>query len=227
VVTLLFAVPVLAIALWRARAGSVPARLVVIGALGYVAYSYAIFAFTVAPNPATPLYLAILGLSAWALVLGIGRTGDLAALGVIVSRLPRRGSGIFLIAVPIVFGLLWASEIAAAVTADGPTESLARAGLPTNPIWALDLAFALPVAAYGGVRLLRDEARAVATALPALVFLVLIGLAVLGVFAYSAVDGEEVVLVPVVVVSVITLIAASLTFVALRPGPMAAPKQAA
>ncbi len=196
-----------------------------IGALGYVAYSYAIFAFTVAPNPATPLYLAILGLSAWALVLGIGRTGDPAALGAIASRLPRRGSGIFLIAVPIVFGLLWASEIAAAVTADGPTETLARAGLPTNPIWALDLAFALPVVAYGGVRLLRDDSRAAATALPALVFLVLIGLAVLGVFAYSAVDGEEVVLVPVIVVGIITLIAVSLTFVAVRPGHRATPDQ--
>ncbi|MFO7534057.1 MAG: hypothetical protein R6W93_16520 [Candidatus Limnocylindrales bacterium] len=219
VVTLLFAVPLLAIALWRVRGGSRSARMVVAGALGYVAYSYAIFAFSVAPNPATPLYLAILGLSAWALVLGIGRMGDPSALQEIVSRLPRRGSGIYLIAVAILFGLLWASEIAAAVTADGPTETLARAGLPTNPIWALDLAFALPVVAYGGVRLLRAEAGAAATALPALVFLALIGLAVLGVFAYSALDGEEVVLVPVVLVSIITLIAAGLVLLAhgIRP----------
>jgi hypothetical protein len=224
VVTLLFAVPLLAIALWRARAGSVPARLVVIGALGYVAYSYAIFAFSVAPNAATPLYLAILGLSAWALVLGIGHMGAPSALAEVVARLPRRGSGIFLIAVPILFGLLWASEIAAAITADGPAETLARAGLPTNPIWALDLAFALPVVAYGGVRLLRDDARAAATALPALVFLVLIGLAVLGVFAFSAADGEAVVLVPVILVSVITLIAVSLSFLALRVRPVAAPE---
>lgn len=223
VVTLLFAVPLLAVALWRVRAGSLGARMVVAGALGYVAYSYAIFAFSVAPNPATPLYLAILGLSAWALVLGAGRMGDPPALGEIVSRLPRRASGAFLLAVPILFGLLWASEIAAAVTADGPTETLARAGLPTNPIWALDLAFALPVVAYGGVRLLRDEAGAAATALPALVFLVLIGLAVLGVFAYSAVDGEEVALVPVVLVSIITLIAVGLTFLALRDRPVATP----
>jgi hypothetical protein len=37
---------------------------------------------------------------------------DPSALGEIVSRLPRRGSGIWLIALPILFGPLWTSESA-------------------------------------------------------------------------------------------------------------------
>jgi hypothetical protein len=62
---------------------------------------------------------------------------------------------------------------------------------------------------------------------PVLVFLVLIGLAVLGVFVYSALDGEEVVLVPVILVSIITLIAVGLTFLALRDRPATSSDQVA
>ena len=88
---------------------------------------------------------------------------------------------------------------------------MARLGLTTNPIWALDLAFALPVVAYGGIRLLRGEARALATALPGLVFLVLIGLAVLGVFARTPPPGRSSP-IPSLVIAAITLVAVLLAY---------------
>ncbi|HEY5473333.1 MAG TPA: hypothetical protein VIK32_09105, partial [Candidatus Limnocylindrales bacterium] len=50
-VTLLGAVPALALGLWRARAGSAGGRLVAVGALAYLAYSYAIYAFSVVIDP--------------------------------------------------------------------------------------------------------------------------------------------------------------------------------
>jgi len=59
-VTLLVAVPALALGLWRARRGSAGGRMVAIAALGYLAYSYAIFAFSVVINPLTPVHIAIL-----------------------------------------------------------------------------------------------------------------------------------------------------------------------
>jgi hypothetical protein len=71
-VTLFIAVPALAAGIWRAHAGSVGGRLVAIAALGYLSYSYAIYAFSVVIGPLTPVHIAILGLATWALVLAVG-----------------------------------------------------------------------------------------------------------------------------------------------------------
>src|SRR4051812_2074894 len=66
-VTLFAVAPVLALSLWRARRGSVLAWLTGLAALGYLVYNYAIFGFSVAINPMTPVHLAVLGISTWAL----------------------------------------------------------------------------------------------------------------------------------------------------------------
>ena len=216
-VTLVLAVPVLAASLWLARRPDPRWRLVATGALWYLAYSYAIFAFSVAPNELSLLYIAVLGLSVWALVLGIWHASDAGAMTSLAQRLPRSATVAYLIAVPVLFGLLWLGEIFAAATSEVPNEALLETGLPTNPIWALDLAFALPVVAYAGLRLLRRDARAMATALPALVFLALIGCAVLGVFVFDIAAGTELEPVPMIIVGTITLIAAALSILALLP----------
>ena len=75
-VTLLVAVPALAIGLWRAGAGSVGGRFVALAALGYLAYSYAIYAFSVVIDPLTPVHIAILGLATWSLVLTVFALDD-------------------------------------------------------------------------------------------------------------------------------------------------------
>ena len=64
-VTLLVAVPTLAIGLWRAGGGTVGGRFVALAALGYLAYSYAIYAFSVVIDPLTPVHIAIFGLATW------------------------------------------------------------------------------------------------------------------------------------------------------------------
>jgi hypothetical protein len=164
----------------------------------------------------TLLYIAVLALSAWSLVLGIGATGR-QPLTELSSRLPRRATALFLLAVPVIFGLLWLGEIARAASAAGQSEPLIELGLTTNPIWPLDLAFALPVVAYGGIRLLRSDARALATALPALAFLVLIGFAVLAVFVFDIAAGADPEPVPLVIVGTITAAALALGLTAMVP----------
>ncbi len=215
-VTLALAVPLLAAALWLARRGDVRTHLMAAGLLGYLAYSYAIFAFSVAPNALTPLYIATLGLSAWSLVLRLS-VRDERSLVDLSPRLPTRATAVFLLAVPLLFGLLWLGEIAGAASAKGPSEALMKLGLPTNPIWPLDLAFALPIVAYAGIRLLRAEARAIATALPALGFLGLIGFAILAVFVFDIAAGADPEPVPMVIVGTITAIAIALGVRAMLP----------
>jgi hypothetical protein len=208
-VTLLLAVPLLAVAIRQSRGPDALWQLVAVGTLGYLAYSYAIFAFSVVPNELSLLYIAVLGLCTWSLVLRIS-VADSRSLDGFASRLPRRLTGVFLVAVPMLFGLLWLAEIVGAATASGPSEDLTELGLPTNPIWALDLAFALPVIAYAGIRLLRFDARALATALPALTFLVVIGFAVLAVFLFDVAAGATLEPAPVLIVGTITVISLAL-----------------
>jgi hypothetical protein len=228
-VTLLVAVPVLALSLWRARAGSPAARLVALGALGYLVYSYAIFGFSVAINPMTPLYIATLSLTTWALVLGIPGL-DLAGFDEIGARLPRRTTATALILISVLFGSLWLGQIGGSITSGAPPAEVARLGLPTNPVYVLDLAFALPLLALAGVRMLRGGRAAGAMALATMVWTAVMGLSILAIFAFDAAAGQPVEPVVVAVIAAITGTAAVLAIVGLLPAPsirvLAAPDRA-
>jgi hypothetical protein len=224
--TLAVAVPVLAIGLWRARAGSTAGRFVAIGALGFVAYTYAIFAFSVVIGPATPLHIAIVGLATWSLVLMVASVEGSPPDPALAARLPRRTTAAFLLVVATLFTFTWLGLIAGAITSGHLPPAVSDLGLPTNPVYTLDLAFALPLLAVGGVRLLRGEPRGPGTALALLVFSVLIGVAVRARFlvevrAAGAADAP-----PAPFFAAVVLTGTGLMVLALAParrGPLVAP----
>ena len=209
-VTLFAVAPALGLGLWRARSGSVGGRLVAIGALGYLAYSYAVYAFSVVINPLTPVHIAILGLATWSLVLtvfGLDRTTlNLASR----SRLPRRTTGGFLIVVAAMFAMLWLGQIAGAITSGTLPPSVSDLNLPTNAIYALDLAFGLPLLTLSGVWMIRHDRRGSASALAALSWLVLLGLSVLAIFAVDAAASVAIEAVPLAIFGVVTAVGAAL-----------------
>jgi len=209
-VTLIFAVPALALGLWRARAGSVGGRFVAVAALGYLAYSYAIYAFSVVIGPLTPVHIAILGLATWSLVLTVfgldGATVCLASR----FRLPRRTTGGFLIAVAGLFAMLWLSQIAGAITSGRLPPAVSDLGLPTSPVYSLDLAFAVPLITLAGVWLIRRDRRGPAGAAAGLAFLMILGLSVLAIFAFEAAAGIAVEVPPIAIFGAVTATAAVL-----------------
>jgi hypothetical protein len=209
-VTLLVAVPALAIGLWRARAGSVGGRLVAVAALGYLAYSYAIYAFSVVIDPLTPAHIAILGLATWSLVLAVFALDDATLDLASRLRLPRRTTGGFLIAVAGLFALLWLSQIAGAITTGRLPLGVSDLGLPTSPVYSLDLAFALPLVTLAGVWLIRRDRRGPAGAAAGLAFLTILGLSVLAIFAFEAAAGIAVEVPPIVIFGAVTATAAVL-----------------
>jgi hypothetical protein len=214
-VTLLFAVPALAFGLWRARAGSVGGRLVAVAALGYLAYSYAIYAFSVVIGPLTPVHITILGLATWSLVLTVFAL-DEATLD-LASRFgfPRRTTGGFLIAVAGLFAMLWLSQIAGAITSGRLPAAVSDLGLPTSPVYSLDLAFAVPLITLAGVWLIRRDRRGPASAAAGLAFLMILGLSVLEIFAFEAAAGIAVALPPIAIFGAVTATAAVLLGVGL------------
>jgi hypothetical protein len=209
-VTLIFAVPALAFGLWRARASSVSGRVVAVAALGYLAYSYAIYAFSVVIGPLTPVHITILGLATWSLVLTVFAL-DEATLE-LASRfwLPRRTTGAFLIAVAGLFAMLWLSQIAGAITSGRLPAAVSDLGLPTSPVYSLDLAFAVPLITLAGVWLIRRDRRGPASAAAGLAFLMILGLSVLAIFAFEAASGIAVEVPPIAIFGALTAMAAVL-----------------
>ena len=214
-VTLLVAVPALAIGLWRARAGSVGGRFVALAALGYLAYSYAIYAFSVVIDPLTPVHIAILGLATWSLVLTVFALDDATLDLASRFRFPRRTTGGFLIAVAGLFAMLWLSQIAGAITSGRLPAAVSDLGLPTSPVYSLDLAFAVPLITLAGVWLIRRDRRGPAGAAAGLAFLVILGLSVLAIFAFEAAAGIAVEVPPIAIFGAVTATAAVLLGVGL------------
>jgi len=186
--TLFLAVPTLTIALWMAGRGSGRARLVVAGSLGYVVYTYVIYAFQVVISPVTPLHIAILGLAAWSLMLQAPALArETAGLG---AGLPRRTSAGFLALVAVLFAGLWLGQIASAITTGELPAAVADLNLPTSAVYTLDLAFALPLLGLGAWLLIRDPDAGYPLALAGLVFAVEMAISVVAMFVIQATHGE-------------------------------------
>jgi hypothetical protein len=214
-VTLFVVAPALAIALSRVRTGSLSARLVALAATGYLVYNYAIFGFAVAINPMTPVHLAALGCAGWALAANLAATLGAPAEHLASVRPPPRVSGVFLILVAVLFGLMWAAQISDAI-ANGNGGEIAKLGLVTNPVYALDLAFALPALVVAGVASLRRRPVAGNVAYAALAWVVFMGLGVLAIFVFDGAAGVPVPMPATVLVAVLTALALALVLTAKR-----------
>ena len=206
--TLALACPLLVITiLFGARRGAVTAAL---GVGLYLVYNYAIYTTSVAMNRLSLVYIAILGLSTWAAATLLLRLRDEAERP--GGRL-RRVAGAFLIAVAVLFSMLWLSQIlATAFTGSAPAD-LVNAGLPANPVYALDLAIFLPLAALAGFGLWRERSffGRLADAMLVWVFLTSAGIA--GGFYFLAAGGATTPVPVAALVGIIALTAASLGIV--------------
>jgi hypothetical protein len=216
--TLVGAVPVLAVGLWLARAGSIRGRLVTLGALGFLAYNYAIYAFSVVISPATPVHIAILGLDSWALLLGAIAISA-QPLERVGTRLPRRTTAAALGLIVILFGGLWLSQIVGAITSGVLPVAVSDLGIPTNAVYALDLAFALPFVAFAGWALVRRDDYGPAVAIGGLVFSALMAIGILGLAAVQASEGIAVDPGMVSTFLVILAISVALAALGLRSAP--------
>ena len=92
-------------------------------------------------------------------------------------------------------------------------------GLPTSPVYSLDLAFAVPLVTLTGVWLIRGDRRGPAGAAAGLAFLVILGLSVLAIFVFEAAAGVAVEVPPIVIFGSVTATAAVLLGVGLAAGP--------
>jgi hypothetical protein len=178
-VNLFLVAPLMLILAVGAFRGSLLSSLCLAGLLGFTAYNYALYAFSIHFGPLFLAWVAVLGSAVFALggtlaslITGVGMTN---LVGARRMRLP----GWFLMCAAGVFALLWLSEIVPDLVAGRPSTSASAWNVPTNPVHVLDLALFLPAVCVSGVFLLQRRRIGYASAPAALVFLALTCLPIL------------------------------------------------
>ena len=152
---LLVAIPVVALAMRAAARGSLGARFVWLGGVGYLLYNAILSSFSLQFNELFLLYVGSLSLAVWSLVAAL-RTIDVETLPArIHPRFPVRTVGGYLIATAVAFALLWLTDVLPALLSGTRPLSLRGTTLPTNAVQVIDFAFTLPASAAAGLWLWR------------------------------------------------------------------------
>lgn len=151
--TLFVAVPVLLCALPGIMRGSLRARLLAAGILGYLIYQYLMYAVFWALGPLFPVFVVLYPASGAALVW-IVSTIDVRALPQLFgSGFPRRSMAAFSLVMALQLVVMWTARIATGLSGD-----VAGAGLlgqPTLSVQALDLGIVVPLAIATAVTTLK------------------------------------------------------------------------
>jgi hypothetical protein len=159
--------------------GSLRAYLSWLGVLAFTVYNYVIYTFSIPFGTLFLLWVAVFGISLYALIGGIAAVHhDAVKLHFTNSRAIKVVAW-FLIITAILFTFLWLSEDIPAVLLGTRPQSLVDMALPTNPVHILDLAFFLPAVIAIGVMLLKGKPIAYTLAPTSIVFLILTGIPIL------------------------------------------------
>ena len=171
--------PVLVGSAIQAHLGLTRARLVCMGALLYVVYSYVLYAFFVHFGPWFLVYVAVLGSSSFALI-GAASSVDVRRLPAMFERVAHtRAAAVFLMIFGCGFAALWLGDIVPALIAGRTPASVTASGFPVSPIHVLDLALFLPGTIATSVLLWNRRPLGFLFAVPVLVFATLMGLAII------------------------------------------------
>jgi hypothetical protein len=205
-VTLLFGVPLLVVGLIGARRGSVRYLLLWLGAVGYMAYAYATYAFATHFNPLFLVYVLNFGLSIYALVFALIRLDVSRLRNAFSPRAPTRLVAAALISMGILTALLWLGQDVPALLAGRVPDDVTAADLLSNPIHVLDLGLVLPAAVLTGVLLLRQRPWGFVLGAYFLVKFTTLGLAIMSMGVFMVADGVPLSVPLVVVFAVWTVV---------------------
>ncbi len=170
--------------------GSSRAYLLWLGALTFTVYNYVIYTFSVPFGSLFPLWVAVLGLSLYALIGGVASVDHDAVKVAFADCRTVLTAAWVLIVVAILFVLLWLSEDMPALLSGSRPKSVVDMALPTNPVHILDFAFFLPAVVITGALLIKEKALGYTLAPALIVFLVLTGVPILITPLVQAVRGE-------------------------------------
>lgn len=198
--------PAMLVSLHFARRGSARGALVALGLLIYTVYSYILYAFFVHFGPWFPVYVAVLGLSAYALfgaLLSIDRDEVVRLLG---ANNKAGLAGWLLLAFSLLFAFRWLDQIFTALAEGNAPQAIAEIGTFVNPIHVLDLAILLPGMIVTSLALRRRRPLGLLFAAPLLTFAAAMGVAILCMFRAQQLRGISIQTAQIVIVSTVVLL---------------------
>ena len=154
-VTLLLALPALAVTLLAVRRGSVRARIIWVGLLGYLLYIYTGAAMAYAFNAFFLLYVALFALTIFALVTAVSGIDLEQVARRFDAGVPRAPVILFLVLVALMLTVAYLGQILPFFSTGEVPEVVALAGGPTFFVWVLDLGLVVPLALLGALWLWR------------------------------------------------------------------------
>ena len=155
-VALSAAIPVLAISMALTWRGAVRPMITWLGAAAFLQYNSVLFLFATPWNSLFLLYAAMFALSFWTLVFLL-RAFDVEAFAArFTSAFPARGLAAYLGAIAVLNAAAWLSGVIPGLFTRSP-KFLDGTGLTTNPIYAQDLSFWIPLMAVTAVLLWRRQ----------------------------------------------------------------------
>ncbi len=195
--------PAMLIALHFVYRGSTRATLVWLGLLIYLVYSFVLYAFFIHFGPFFPAYVAVLGLSTYALA-GSAVHMDLKEVSrALATNAKAKLASVFLLVFGLLFAVQWLSEIVPALISCTDPKGVSDIGAPVNPVHVLDLAFILPGMIVTSVAARRRSPLGLLFAAPLLTFSGVMGVAILAMFATERARGGTVPSAPVVLISIV------------------------
>ena len=211
VVTLVVGLPLLLIALWLYRRGSLRGQLLLAGTLAYFLYTYTSMAFGASFNPFFLVYVALFSLSLFAVISALVSV-DLRSLPAhFTARLPRRAIAVFMFGSAALLLLMWLGRLGPALLSGA-----APYGLDANTtlfIQVLDLGLIVPLMVLTGVLLLRRRPLGYLLASVALIKLVTLGTALIAMIVGELLAGVAVSSVEAAIF--VLMVGASLTMAAI------------
>lgn len=207
--TLVVAVPALAVSVYYATRGSLRGYIAWLGVTGYLLYTYASYAFMTAFNELYLVYTTLLWLTLFTFVGGMVRL-DAAALQSDLSEMSVHPYVGFQLLVVGLISLLWLSEILPATLAGTTPASIDEPGLPTSVIYSLDLGVIVPAFALTAYWLWKRRAWGYAFTAVLLVKIATLGGAVLMMIVYMLRDGQAVPLPQILIFGMLTILSLGL-----------------
>ncbi len=169
-VDLFFISPVLLVTSILAYKNNFIATMIWGGTILFLIYTFGIYCFAVHFNPLFLPYCFIFGLSVYSFVYFLNVNLKMLPVFVFNKKLPWKFAAVYLIAVSVLFYLLWLSEIIPASFFGTTPKSFVDTGIFTNPVHVIDLSICLPGLFIVAVLLLKKKNAGVILTLPAILF---------------------------------------------------------
>lgn len=195
--------------------GSYKAALVWLGTLLYLVYAYIVYSVAVHFNGLFLVYVAVLGLSTYALIFSVN--GLRANEKKLVGGSAVKFASYTLIFIGVLFSFLWLSELIPALVSGKVPQSIIDAGLWVNPIHVIDLAVVLPAFVMSGYMALMGKKDGLFFLGLWLVFSALMAASIVAAMVLSGMDiGFKTILPPMIMVSAVAIVSAAAAWRYLR-----------